>query len=345
MMSIQQNKKNQEYRNEKKILLISSENINDNENHHRKAKTQNINIYKIIHGNKPQIIGESKVNGHKTPLELFRNKEENKHETQLEDELKMFRAEIEFRYSNSNVNKKYSFPRKVFVDKFKEVNSSERIPMSIYDDTIMNKELNEGHSKSIITKKSRSQERSEVQRLHMNGNLKKFMQNILNNLQIKEESKIKKEKFKYDSNLTKCDYYRNTASDLIAQKTMKFKQNWLGIEKKQKDNSLLLNISSEGYYPVKKIHYRTRTFNGNENKGIKIGNSKDKMNHKQNLGAVKIANYFQRVFEKNNAKSRLGDKTVLRIKTKKHDKLNSTLSQLVLENNGGSKVGVSYIKN
>lgn len=87
----------------KKIILLPTEEV---QRHHQKAKTQNINIFNIIHGNN---FYEIKKNDTMRTYEI--PKRVDKHDVQLERELKEYKAEVEVRFKASKANQTYTYPR------------------------------------------------------------------------------------------------------------------------------------------------------------------------------------------------------------------------------------------
>ncbi len=108
----------------RRLILVNAENVNVvRESRHRKANTQNVNIYNIIH-NEPRL---------PDPLESYLAEEDplfpdrsfaepalrpkeasrktNLHESALREELRLYKVEVERRFNQSSANKEYAFPR------------------------------------------------------------------------------------------------------------------------------------------------------------------------------------------------------------------------------------------
>jgi len=146
------------------------------ESHEPKARI--INFYNINQNkflNKTQQITKNlKVNDIKkvydTSMKLNHIVIKDKHDLMLEEDLKIYKAEVEKRFKNSEVNSTYKFPRKE-VEKESYINSEENKMISIYDNK---KSL-------VIPKKTQSLERNH-RRLKVSSYLSSILQHFLNDI-------------------------------------------------------------------------------------------------------------------------------------------------------------------
>lgn len=267
-------------------LLPKTQNVQ-----HHKSGTGVINIYNIIHGNNnilnktqqvskdPQICITTNIKKvYKAPAA----KSEETHEQMLDQDLRLYRAEVEKRFQRSEVNRTYVYPRcgvreSDIIDCYFNPNNSN--PVSIYSS-----EMGGGRTRDRAGNKSRSQDRSAVR---LNGSLHSILRKILKEKAGEVEAKVKEsfystQKLEFNSQAderkTAMESYTganalatrgNAHEELNASRKGIARSEEPRIEEKSKELlSLIESIGMAGIKPKKK-HFRTHTCNVKCIKGIK----------------------------------------------------------------------------
>ena len=115
-----------DFEGSKRLIVVNAENVNVVQaKKHHKANTQNVNIYNIIHNEShahhndatEQLSSYNTIDGSNLIRDRYgglnKSKPINLHELALKEELQLYKAEVEHRFSKSSVNRNYIFPRLV----------------------------------------------------------------------------------------------------------------------------------------------------------------------------------------------------------------------------------------
>ena len=99
--------------NNQKVIFLGTGNINlIQQPRHKKANTQNFNFYNIIHTNEQKLPQPGTIEVGKTYDKTLDSSANKSHEAELRAELQAYRADVEHRFRQSNINRDYAFPRR-----------------------------------------------------------------------------------------------------------------------------------------------------------------------------------------------------------------------------------------
>eukprot|EP00826_Nyctotherus_ovalis_P007011 TRINITY_DN1171_c0_g4_i1.p1 TRINITY_DN1171_c0_g4~~TRINITY_DN1171_c0_g4_i1.p1 ORF type:complete len:349 (+),score=84.58 TRINITY_DN1171_c0_g4_i1:164-1210(+) len=333
MKLLHNNRRTPEHLHTKKLTILPRGPNKSREGHHRKVNTQNINIYNIVNNN---VLGKvtQETNGfvaeksYGTPSQLVKAKPKSKHEFELEQELKLYRSEIEFRYKRSRVNQAYVYPRRgrTNTEEGQCASWTETIPVSIYAPDIQRANSIK-HKLRVPHRKPHSHDKAA---LYIKGNIRNYIQDMIKTNSHKDSVK------KYEQSVMCNDSFgKHMQMGIISQKVVNAKVKpffYSEVPERVKEDKGRPEIkTSEGLYNcTKKGHYRTNTFNPIETAcnfsmlrqnvvTNTTGNSKDT--------AGNITDYFKAIITKNrNAESRSMNRTKVIVKDTESKHFNNTLS-------------------
>jgi len=332
MKLLPNNRRTPEHLLTKKITILAKGANKSPEGYHRKVNTQNINIYNIINKNtlkKPVLLTQEQNSFalEKTfdiPSQLVKPKPKSRHDFELEQELKLYRSEIEFRFKNSKVNQTYIYPRKggtTSPESNYHTSWTEMIPVSIYDVDMMERNNSTKHKLKIPQRKSRSHDKTG---LYIKGNIHNYIKDIIKTNLHKDNLKKRNAQISLYNN----SFGKYTQLGIVSQKAVnsKMKPFFCSESDKQENNRLQ---TSEGLYScTKEGHYRTKTFNPLETtcnfnplkqKKVKniTNNSKDMVGN--------MTEYFKALII-NNRNTKYRNRTKIIIKSKDAKEFNNTPS-------------------
>jgi len=248
-----------------KLNLASKEKYEQKGKQH-KSGTGVINIYNIVHNN--NFLNKTQQIQKDPQICITTNikkciKPKNTHEQMLEQDLQLYKAEVEKRFKKSDVNRTYVYPRigiseNDVIDCY--LTSGENNLVSIYSSEI--------NKMRVSTNKSRSQEKNVIK---LNGCLHSILKRVLRQKSNERETKAKSKESFYSTQKLEFGsqaHERKTAMEsyLVAnnQRNNPLKASHSKepkIEEKSKEIfSLLESISMNSKKPKKK-HYRTNTCN------------------------------------------------------------------------------------
>jgi len=204
-----QNSKTPDRQFVKNKIVVSTDKDRNRQTHHKKANTQNINIYNIIHninsgsnnnlGKTQQITQDPHIyitanfeKTYDTPLKVPKAKPKDKHEMMLEKELRAYKIEVETKFKSSSVNMSYVYPRISQEKNIVEVdlnnkslnNPDDTIPATIYE---IDDELDR------ILSKAKEQEKPQRQTfIESQTQLREELSKILQPAKVKSRSQERK---------------------------------------------------------------------------------------------------------------------------------------------------------
>lgn len=203
-------------------------------------------------------------------------KNKSKHEQMLEEDLKLYKAEVENRFKKSDANRNYIYPR-LYGNNADDSNFhySEGKVVSIYDTNILVSSSRE----SLTIKKSQSQERKKLKMTgHLHSILKGFIREEAKTKCQSKESFYNTQKLDFNKQINDCKTTMESYTGISSQtQKIELHQN----EKRKQAHSeepridersreILSLIESTNFkeFRIKKKHCRTHTYNLKETKGI-----------------------------------------------------------------------------
>lgn len=319
---------------------------------HQKGNTQSINIYKILHSGKHLKVQVPESRTHVTtnlestcdaPLKPCREK--SKHDQKLEQELKEYQAEVEFKFSHSEVNRNYRFPRRgEAVEERKELR---KLLASIYDapqEKRVRENSAERRAKVLVIKKSHSQEKNTSK---PNGVFCKLLRNFI-------KPKLEKMSIKELVSTKPKVVFSNTQKINFDRQTNESAQSYLGVHlqrglqkgeflhseatESDSQNAKLCSTKTCDNVQRKNTHCRNHTIGSSDNKSIRnaLHSTKSKKPHfdakhyksnsRVNKRTIYLSDLLRSTAAHKGGASRSTNKIRLATKCKERSQFNNTLS-------------------